>query len=529
MSIVFVSYAQNTAEKRIILNDSFTGIVAGGASNVHYIKGDDYGVVIKAPGHVIDKIKVKIKGEDLVISTTGNIRLKNHEKIDIFVTAPGLEKIDMSGAASFVSDNTLTGDYLEIHASGAATVDIAVNAKELYSVISGAATEILSGKADFQKVKASGASSYKAGRLTSKTAEVKASGAANVTVNVEENIEYEKSGAADIRILGNPKQISGNGKSAFNRTSVSNTTPIIIKGDSYDDDDTVKVKIGSVNIEVVDDDTVTIRVGNHQLRVDDDGNVKWEHVRMPRFNGHWGGVEMGINGYLTKDFNTDWGKKYDYLNLRYEKSWFINLNLWEQNIAFNKKKTIGMMTGVGMSWNNYRFSNSTYLKTGQSELEGYYMVSKSYYDPDSIFSNQDLVKKSKLTNMFINVPLLFEFQTGSPVRGRRFHFTVGGIVGFRVATHTKVYFNMANQAYKLEDPATGNYLPYELKTPNNTGRNIVKEHNSFHQPPVKFDTRFGFGYGWLNVFATYGINGMFLKGRGPELHPWTIGLTITGW
>jgi hypothetical protein len=124
---------------------------------------------------------------------------------------------------------------------------------------------------------------------------------------------------------------------------------------------------------------------------------------------------------------------------------------------------------------------------------------------------------------------LFEFQTNNPNRLKRFHFTVGGVLGIRVMTHSKVYFNMANQEYKMEDPVTGKYLPYSFRTPNDHKRNIVKEYDSFHQPPIRFDARVSVGYGWLNLFATYSVNGMFQKDKGPQLHPWSLGLTLVGW
>ena len=190
--------------------------------------------------------------------------------------------------------------------------------------------------------------------------------------------------------------------------------------------------------------------------------------------------------------------------------------MWEQNIAFNKNKTIGMMTGLGMAWNNYYFSNDTYLVNGESQLEGYYMEGVS-------------VRKTKLTNMFITLPVLFEFQTGQSNRNKRFHFTIGGVIGARVLSHTKIYFNEANKVYRLVEPETGLPLFEQYRTPDRENRNIVKNFNSFYQPPFRFDARVGFGYGWLNVFGTYAVNGLFQNGKGPDVYPWTIGITLVGW
>ena len=57
------------------------------------------------------------------------------------------------------------------------------------------------------------------------------------------------------------------------------------------------------NVEVIDDDSTKVTIGNRRLTVSEDGNVKWCKVKRRKFNGHWAGVELGINGFLTKDFN----------------------------------------------------------------------------------------------------------------------------------------------------------------------------------------------------------------------------------
>jgi hypothetical protein len=529
--LIIPAFSQNIIKRKVV-TEPFNALVAGGISEIKLIKGDEHVVVVEAPDYLQDRIKVKVSDGKLIISYK-NLKLKNNEDLIFYITTPKMNNVDVSGAADLETVDVLTTDQFTLKASGASDVDMNLDVKQLNVNASGAADVTLTGKSVNEDVVLSGAADFTAKELVADTVKVIASGAASAYVNVLHSIQYKTSGAATVKYKGNPDMILKSDSSPNGQKIIINqgddATKVYSSGGYDDYSDTVKVKIGSVDIEVIDDDTVTIRLGGHQLKVDEDGNIKWETVKKPRFNGHWGGVEMGINGYLTNDFNTNWDKEYDYLNLKYEKSWFVNLNLWEQNIAFNKKKTIGMMTGVGMSWNNYRFSNSTYLVSGNSEIKGYYMVTKAYYDPDSIYTNQNLVRKSKLTNMYINVPVLFEFQTNNPSRYKRFHFTAGGVIGLRVITHTKVYFNMANQEYKLQDPVTGQYLPQVYRTPNDTKRNIVKEHDSFYQSPVKFDARVSIGYGWLNLFATYSINGMFQDGNGPKLHPWTLGLTLVGW
>ena len=139
------------------------------------------------------------------------------------------------------------------------------------------------------------------------------------------------------------------------------------------------------------------------------------------------------------------------------------------------------------------------------------------------------LRKTKLTAMYITVPLIFEMQTNQPRNIHRFHFAFGVVANIRVSTHTKVYFNEANREYQLYDLKTDAVMPTTYTTPNSNERNIVKNHNSFYLQPFKFDATVRFGYGIINLFATYSLNSMFQSGKGPELYPVTAGITLVGW
>ncbi len=514
--VSILTFGQSNTVKRKILVKPFSSVKVSGASDVTLIKGDDPIVVVEAPQRIQDNIYVNVKGTTLVISYS-NIKLKNHEKLHFYVTTPALEKLIASGAADVAMEGApFSGDRLKLIASGAADVDLNVDYKYVEANVSGAASVNLTGRTAVQRVNASGAADYIAKNLVSDTVSVVAGGASSVYVNVIHKIDYKTTGVADVKFKGDPEEWNiDTSKNGTHRVITSPDSSVVVTGSNYYSD-TTKVKVGSIDVEVVDGDTVTVRIGGHQLVVNDDGNVTWERVERPRFNGHWGGVELGINGYVTPDFNTNWGKKNDYLNLQYERSLTLNLNLWEQNISFNKQRTMGMLTGLGMSWNNYFFTNQTKLISGTSNVEGYYIKGVS-------------VRKTKLTNMYVTVPVLFEFQTGGANQEHRFHFTIGGVMGLRVTSHTKIYFNEADKEYRLTDPETG-ILGFEVhRTPDRSNRNIVKNYNSFYQAPFKLDARIGVGYGWINIFATYGINRFFQKDRGPELYPWTVGITLLGW
>jgi len=492
---------------------AFNAIKIGGAAEVILMQGEEQSVVVETNANIQDRVEVNVKNNTLEVKLNS---IKKYDELKLYITVVTLEKIQVSGATDLNAIDTLKGENLRVLASGASDVHLLVDYDNVITKASGASVVKLIGNSTAQTIEASGASVVNAKSLQTITTVVKASGASSCFVNAKTNLTYQVSGASDVSYVDKPVTVIVENNSGTEKVVIIRDST---KTSSYHyDNDTTTVNMGSLHVEVIEGDTTKVSVGGHTLIVDDEGNVKWERNKKPRFNGHWGGFELGINGYVTPDFKTNWGAEYDYLNLRYEKSIAVNLNIYEQNIALNKDKNIGLITGVGFAWVNYRFNPPTYLEPTSPELEGYYMEGVS-------------VRKSKLTAMYVTVPILFEMQTKNPKRIKRFFFSVGGLISARISSHTKIYFNEANKEYKLRIPDTdpAEYKPGTYITPGAYDRNIIKSFRSFYLQPVKFDASLRIGYGILSIFGTYSLNTLFQSGRGPELYAWTIGITLLGW
>ena len=490
---------------------TFNAVKISGAQDVFLMNGDQYSIVIETHENLLEHISVVIQNDMLWFEYK---KIKDYNKLKFYITTPEYKKVLVSGASDVRSIDTLVGDHLRISSSGASDVNLLVNYQSIKSSASGASDITLTGSAVSHVIEAGGASNVIAKTLVTETTVLRASGASTCFVEAKSSLTYKVSGASSVKYIGKPKTLIIQNNNASKNVVILNDT--VRSSSYYYDADTTTVNLGAFDVEVIDGDTTKISVGRHTLVIDDDGNVKYERNKKKKFNGHWGGFELGINGYVTPNFNTNWGSEYDYLNLRYEKSIAVNLNIYEQNIALNKDKNMGLVTGVGLAWNNYRFSPPTYLSPDSSEVYGFYMEGVS-------------VRKTKLTAMYITVPIMFEIQTKNPKRWKRFHFAAGGLISARISTHTKIYFNEGNKEYKLYDPKTESYASGVYITPNSNQRNIVKNFNSFYLQPFKFDAMVRIGYSVINIFGTYSINSLFQKNRGPDLYAWTIGITLVGW
>ncbi|NOX86014.1 MAG: DUF2807 domain-containing protein [Chlorobi bacterium] len=514
-------FAQVTGKGKVVRQvwqvGTFHGVNAHGAQDVVLINGDSCSLEIETNADLFQYIKTSISNGVLRVDFN---KIKRYDVMKFYITAPVFDRLIVSGASDVRGKDTLRGDNLVITVSGASDTRLNLKYKSVVSRVSGASDLILSGYATSHVIDARGASEVKARNFVTQTTVVTASGSSSCFVNASGSLTYQVSGASTVRYSEKPKTLIIQNKNKTQNMVFLNDSVKRTSADYNYYADTTNVNIGGLHVEVIDSDTTKITVGNNTLIVDEDGNVKFRRSKKIRFNGHWGGVQLGINGYVTPDFNTNFGKDYDYLSLRYEKSIAVNLNIYEQNIPLNKAKNMGLVTGLGLAWNNYRFTHPTYLSPDSSRVYGFYIEGAS-------------VRKSKLTAMYITLPLMWEIQTKNNRRIKQFHFGIGVLMSARVRTHTKLYFNQANQPYKLQDPVTGTTIPVNpddyYYTPGANERNIVKNFNSFYLQPFKFDGMIQIGYSVINLYATFGLNPLFQHDRGPFLKTWSAGISLVGW
>jgi len=474
---------------------AFDQIDAGGAFEVSITIGEPQKVEVEAKQKEIGKIKTEVKDGKLVVSSD---RINSNTPLNLFITVPALTRVIAHGAAEINGENTIKADMLSIEVSGAAEVDLELDAITLRTEISGAADVELSGKAQQHSVIASGAATLDAEDLLTVTTDADVSGAATANINAEK-VTGKTSGAGEI---------NSDEKGWDNDESGE----VVVKTD--EDSDTTYIHIPGTGVVIQEgDDSVKVQIGNRVIVIDEDGEVVTRHCHEPKFNGHWAGVDIGFNGYVNKDFNMNFPKEYEYMDLRMEKSVAVNLNFLEQNIPLSKNQKWGIVTGLGLTFNDYRFMRPTRLSMDSSQLNGYLA--------------QDIsIRKSKISAYYLSLPVLFEFQTAPIYHKNGFHINMGVLISARLSSHTKVYYNELNTEFNITqyNPETGQYeVVYTAISPNDP-----KEHHygDWFLQPFKFEATARIGWNFLNFWANYSLNTMFRKDKGPEVYPWSAGITL---
>jgi hypothetical protein len=169
------------------------------------------------------------------------------------------------------------------------------------------------------------------------------------------------------------------------------------------------------------------------------------------------------------------------------RSWVINLNFAQYSLGFGTSH-MGIVTGLGFELNNYFFD-------GENSIE----ESGDLVVAVPLSGN---VIKSKLTTTYLRVPILLEVQFPNTVRSKRVFLSAGIVAGLKLGSHTKVVYD------------------------DDGGKNRDKNRDDFNINPFKYGLTARIGFGNISFFGDYYITTMFVKDKGPELHPFSIGLAM---
>lgn len=477
---------------------AFNKIEVGSAFTVVLEQGEPM-VMVETDDNLADKIETMVSNGTLHINSAG---IKNPTSMKVHIASPNLSEINISGAARVQSKGILEYPSLTVNASGASRANLELRSQDLVTNVAGASRLTLRGEATKHSSGISGASSVNALMLKTTTTTTEISGAGKMSAFAKTQINANLRDAGSLSYFDNStvKKLKTSGSSVINLNNPDNAVPTNsddslandIEIRVFEDGDSTFVKLKDLNVRINDEmEKVDIAMGRHKIEVDGDGNVKLKKEKKEAFDGHWGGIDLGINGFSFGDFNDTPPAGYEFLDLRMEKSINFALNLFEQdfNIIDNK---FGLVTGLGLEWNNYRFRNNVIINLDED------LVGMRDNDPDKFY------KKSKLVTTYLTLPVMFEFQTNSYSKANSFHIAAGVLSGLRISTHTK--------------------LKYET---NNTKTD--KNHGAPSMNPFKLDAMARIGWGKINIYGKYSLIELFKKNRGPEIYPYSVGITLLNW
>lgn len=209
ISTGFVARSQNlvydeNAEVRTI--DKFSGVELSGSMFLYISQGNATALAVSAgEGKYNEKIKTEVKNGVLKISVEGGVWNGfnwTNRKLRAYLTVTDINSLDVSGASYLSISGTLKANDLKLDVSGASEIKGIVDANKLDMDISGASVAKLSGTAKEAMIDASGAAKIDSYNLVIDNCKASCSGAANVKVTVNNELNADASGGSVIYYKG---------------------------------------------------------------------------------------------------------------------------------------------------------------------------------------------------------------------------------------------------------------------------------------------------------------------------------------
>ena len=202
--------------------------------------------------------------------------------------------------------------------------------------------------------------------------------------------------------------------------------------------------------------------------------------------GHWAGVSIYYNGLIDNLGALSTPSEAPYMSLG-AKSIGVALNPFSVTLIHGKR--VGLLTGAGFEFNNFRFDQNVTLKR-ENGVTG----------PDWQYQEKGVdLTKSKLFTCYLNIPLLVEVQIG---QRQNFFINAGMVGGMNIGSHTKV---------KADSPQF---------------KGTDKNHGSLGLRNFHYGYMLNIGYDCFALSVTYYRSNLFRPGQGPHVQQINIGLSL---
>ena len=243
------------------------------------------------------------------------------------------------------------------------------------------------------------------------------------------------------------------------------------------------VRIGPDRVEIRKDK------GSREIIIRKDDNTRRRRIRY--FEGHLAGVNLGINSYLDAEGNEEVPAEYGFMQLNNEKSVEVSVFPVQEDVRLIGNH-FGLVTSMGLKFNNYRFD-----LVSPADLNE---IGQAWFPVMPLDAS---ITKSKLSVLWLTVPLMLEIQIPDGRNNHDGFYLAGGIEGsLRLRSHTKVIYYSNDTRFKR------------------------KNKDNFDMNGLQYSFIARAGYRNIGIFGSYTPQSMFKTNKGPELYPYTIGISF---
>lgn len=175
-----------------------------------------------------------------------------------------------------------------------------------------------------------------------------------------------------------------------------------------------------------------------------------------------------------------------------------------------KTRTINQGVNVFALYNlpfgKSNFSFSFGLGMSVHNIYGNFMVNKVADTTKLVKISENVsYKRSKMTVVYLEVPLEFNLKTKSDVK-----ISLGGKVGYMIGSHAKYVGDIADSNYMFHPGS-------KIK---------IKQAGIPNLQQISYGPTIRFGYKWIAVSCQYMLSTLFMKDHGPDMTLISVGLVL---
>jgi len=221
LSFVFLSCEKVTGDGPVVTEtrniSGFSGIDLRVAGDVYFTQDPNFKVEVRAQQNILEVTETYVSDNRLVIRFKNNVRVRSHEPLAIFVSAPTANHFRISGSGKIVSTGALNPSNMELDISGSGNIEISeLQTGVIDATISGSGDiKINSGSATEEKLRISGSGDIDLANVLAGSANTTTSGSGDIRLHAANQLTVKISGSGSVYYKGTPvinTNISGSGK-----------------------------------------------------------------------------------------------------------------------------------------------------------------------------------------------------------------------------------------------------------------------------------------------------------------------------
>ena len=185
-------------------------------ADVYYTQDNTYKLEIHAQQNILDIIESPVEGRELRLSFQ-NFNVWKHDRITIYISAPFLNSIGITGSGTIHALQAIHGNNLSMKVTGSGDVNIAqFKGQSVSGDVSGSGSIIINGgDVSSEDLHISGSGTIDLMGMSAATANTHTSGSGSTYLYATDHIDVRISGSGDVYYSGNAtvnSSISGSGK-----------------------------------------------------------------------------------------------------------------------------------------------------------------------------------------------------------------------------------------------------------------------------------------------------------------------------